>query len=240
MMFAVPSAVFSAVAFQLRYHNPELVITYLGFGDHFRSTQIWQALNVILGLVLSFRTMTALNRYWLGNSLLHQMRMNWYNATSCLMSFTRGSAKPKEEIEEFRHLLVRLMSLLCGLSFHQIQDEGSDQFCILGLEALDTESMIYLNHCRENNINRVQVVMHWIQELVTANIDTGILPIPAPILTRVYQDLSRGLVLQHDARNLSDVPSLLDWGSLTRSLAKISRCLGVRSPVSAESGRSGI
>jgi len=225
LLFSVPSAAMAALLFHLRHYYPDMMIEQIGIGGHFKETQLWQALNVILGLVLSFRTSTALNRYWTGNSLLHQMRVEWYSATSCLVAFTQQSTKPKKEIEQFHHLLVRLMSLLFGLALHQIQDNVDNKYCILGIDELDAESLMYLQECTEKELNKVQVVMHWIQNLVTHNSATGMLPVPAPILTRVYQDLSKGMLIQADARNITEVPFPFPYAQIIVVLLISHMCL---------------
>merc|ERR1711971_332651 len=52
--------------------------------------------------------------------------------------------------------------------------------------------------------NRVEVVLHMIQVLVTNALDDGVLKIPPPILSRVYQTLSRGFVNLLNCKKISD------------------------------------
>merc|ERR1719284_685676 len=64
--------------------------------------------------------------------------------------------------------------------------------------------MIYLYEtCPDLEINRVEVIIHWIQVLITNN---PVLDAPPPILSRAYQTLSRGMVHLNNARKLADVP----------------------------------
>jgi hypothetical protein len=46
----------------------------------------------------------------------------------------------------------------------------------------------------------------WILQLVTQNIDSGVLRIASPILSRSYQQLGNGMVAFHKAMQVSDVP----------------------------------
>ena len=137
-----------------------------------------------------------MGRFWEGTSLLHQMRGEWFDSVSCLMTFSRGALAAKlEEVTEFRHTLVRLMSLCHGSALEEIKDSESDRFEVLDISGLDAETLLYLHECKqEHKFNRVEVLLHMIQVLVTQGLDDGVLKIAPPILSRVYQTLSRGLV----------------------------------------------
>jgi len=205
LLFAAPSACLASLMVRLRIEDPELLVRTLGISEHLQETQWWLSLNVILGLALSFRTMQALGRFWQANSLVHQMRMEWFNAASNLVSFTKASDLDAD-VRDFLFVLVRLVSLLHGLALNQLQKGSHDKFLILGLDGLDEQSLVYLKYCKDNKINRVELVMHWIQELVSEHLGTGVIPVAAPIVAQVYQQLARGLVIHHDAKNIADVP----------------------------------
>merc|ERR1711971_1235317 len=53
--------------------------------------------------------------------------------------------------------------------------------------------------------NRVEVLLHLTQTLITKAHADGVLLIPAPILSRVYQTLSRGFVNLLNAKKIKDV-----------------------------------
>jgi len=48
--------------------------------------------------------------------------------------------------------------------------------------------------------------LQWVQRITVEASDKGILPIPAPILSRVFQELSRGIVNLSNARKISELP----------------------------------
>merc|ERR1740117_599695 len=50
---------------------------------------MWNAMTAIIAILLGFRTKQALGRFWEGTGLLHQMRGEWFDASSCLMTFSR-------------------------------------------------------------------------------------------------------------------------------------------------------
>ena len=57
-----------------------------------------------------------------------------------------------------------------------------------------------------SNDDQDVVVFQWIQQLLGHNLTNGILPIPAPIVSRVFQELPNGNVHGACASQLSDVP----------------------------------
>merc|ERR1712232_1074108 len=68
--------------------------------------------------------------------------------------------------------------------------------------ALDEKSLHTLRNCS----NRVELVFAWVQALVVTQINTGVLSIPPPILSRVFQEMANGMVAFHEAQMLATVP----------------------------------
>lgn len=172
----------------------------------------WDIVGVVLGLLLTFRTRVCYSRFWEGCTLVQQMRAEWYDAISTLIAFSHSAvlAKPTDQavldqVEEFQYTLSRLMSLMHGAALRQIGGD-KQEFDVLDVMGLDSDTLEYLRHCETTDANRVEVLLHWIQELVTDNHRIGVLAVPPPILSRVYQTLSRGMVNLHNARKLADIP----------------------------------
>eukprot|EP00927_Polykrikos_kofoidii_P081319 TRINITY_DN7857_c0_g1_i5.p1 TRINITY_DN7857_c0_g1~~TRINITY_DN7857_c0_g1_i5.p1 ORF type:complete len:702 (+),score=86.43 TRINITY_DN7857_c0_g1_i5:129-2234(+) len=186
---------------------------YLPFFNSFANSAVWTASYVVLGLLLGFRTNKAYARFWEGMTLVQQMRAEWFESCSNLFAFSAIplNAQPCNEevvnrVTEFHYTLIRLMSLMHGAALRQIGG-NCEEFDVLDVHGLDTLSMEYLNDfCSVHSINRVEVLLHWIQVLITDNIANGVLVVPPPILTRAYQTLSRGMVNLHDVRKLADIP----------------------------------
>merc|ERR1711988_1488145 len=63
--------------------------------------------------------------------------------------------------------------------------------------------------------------MQWIQQLIINNISKGVIPTPPPIITRVFQELSNGIIMCHDARKLRDVPFPFPYAQMMRVLKTI-------------------
>jgi len=169
------------------------------------SSQLWSANVAIVTILLSFRTKMAYSRFWEGTSLLHQMRGEWFDSVSCCVTFSRAAkfAKPKQ-VEDFRHSIVRLMSLCHGSALEEIAGIDGALVAIDTL-GLDNDTLEHLNECSEkHNFNRVEVLLHLTQSLIVRSLDDGVLKIAPPILSRVFQTLSRGFVNLLNCKKISD------------------------------------
>jgi len=195
---ALPSAVIAILLVFLHKENEE-------FRDHvsiekMKASQLWAALIATLSLLISFRTNKAYARFWDGTTLLHQMWGEWFDAVSCLVAFSTMARKNKpEEVQEFRHTLIRLMSLCHGSAMEEIAQatDGPEGYPAVDIGGLDQRTLRYLRDCKFDqrlNFNRVEVLIHMIQTLIVNNHESGVLKIPPPILSRVFQTISRGQV----------------------------------------------
>eukprot|EP00435_Cladocopium_sp_Y103_P030392 s820_g7.t1 len=192
-LFAFPAAMFS------------LLLMYLDeFVEDFRddlgiamlaSSQIWNASTVVLVFLLGFRARQGLARFWEGTGLLHQMRGEWFDTVSNCVTFSISARPGKpEEVMAFRHTLVRLMSLCHGSALEEISGDVAE-LRVIDVMGLDAPTLHHLWECSEvHQFNRVEVCLHLLQTLITKALDDGVLKIPPPILSRVYQTISRGFV----------------------------------------------
>merc|ERR1719162_518985 len=86
-----------------------------------KGTQLWAAMTTTLAFLIGFRTNKAYGRFWDGTTLLHQMWGEWFDAVSCLIAFSSTARKGKPvEVSNFRHTLIRLMSLCHGSALEEI------------------------------------------------------------------------------------------------------------------------
>eukprot|EP00929_Paragymnodinium_shiwhaense_P049409 TRINITY_DN2491_c2_g1_i1.p1 TRINITY_DN2491_c2_g1~~TRINITY_DN2491_c2_g1_i1.p1 ORF type:complete len:597 (+),score=120.29 TRINITY_DN2491_c2_g1_i1:163-1953(+) len=171
-----------------------------------RGSQLWNACLAILTTLLAFRTNKAYSRFWEGTSLLHQMRGEWFDSVSCCVTFSRAArdTKPKQ-VEDFRHTIVRLMSLCHGSALEEIAGMDGGAFYTIDPFGLDNDTLIHLRACSEDlNFNRVEVLLHLTQSLIVKYHDDGVLKIAPPILSRVFQTLSRGFVNLLNCKKITD------------------------------------
>lgn len=168
--------------------------------------QIFSGCTLSLVLLLAFRTEQALGRFWEGTGLLHQMRGEWFDATSCLFAFSRKARETRPDaVDDFRHTLIRLTSLLHGCALREIGGESSTCIEVIDFAGLDDATLAYLHSSKEDGFDTVEVLLHMIQVLIVKNHREKVLMIAPPILTRVYQELSRGLVNLHNAKKIADI-----------------------------------
>jgi predicted membrane chloride channel (bestrophin family) len=133
------------------------------------------------------------------------MRGEWFDTVSNCITFSITAKATKEtEVTAFRHAIVRLMSLAHGAALEEIADNQIqvDTIDILGL---NEETLKHIKDCKENwKFNKVEVILHLVQSLITKAHDDGVLKVPPPILSRVYQTISRGFVNQLNAKKITD------------------------------------
>lgn len=170
-----------------------------------QQSQLWQAATGVLFSLLIFRINRAMARFWEGTGLLHQMRGEWFDSVSCCVTFTRAGIKDREkDTMAFRHTIVRLMSLCHGTALKEIGGEDATDCETIDPQGLDNGTLHHLQTCSEHGFNRVEVLLHLIQSLITQSLDDGIIRVPAPIISRVYQTLSRGFVNLLNAKKIAD------------------------------------
>merc|ERR1719181_586533 len=54
--------------------------------------------------------------------------------------------------------------------------------------------------------DKVEILLQWIQRGMVLEAQTGVLPIAPPILSRAFQEISRGIVNLQNARKIADFP----------------------------------
>jgi len=221
--FAVPSAFLAvlllafATAWDSFLHRIGLV--------ELTATQVWTSSTGLLLILVSFRTQQALSRFWEGTSLLHQMRGEWFDSVSCCVTFSMGAREAKPmEVLNFRHTLVRLMSLCHGSALLEISgvdrhSASADRLAFLDLAGLDDSTVSHLKILKKaHGFNRVECLLHLLQTLIHKAHGDSILDIPAPILSRVYQTLSRGFVNLLNAKKITDTRFPFPYAQLIDTL----------------------
>merc|ERR1719199_1856550 len=155
-----------------------------------------------LTFVLHNRSRTSYSRWWEGGTLLQKTRGEWFNAYSSIMAFASTKPEMQAEVEAYTHLLARLMSLLMCCGLQQVSPNRDRPFPIIDLEGIEPESMEFLNSAPD----KVEIILQWIQRSMVLHMQTGVLPVAPPILSRAFQEVSRGIVNLQNARKIADFP----------------------------------
>jgi len=226
LLIALPAALIAAIIrIFLNLRGEEGGFEFL---EDMRMSGVWGAMTGVMGLVLAFRTSQALSRYWEGCTLLHQMRAEWLDATSNLIAFSSTSRVTHEaEVWNFWHTLVRLVSLLHGFALFEIKEFGHNNkhFPVIDIEGLDDESLEYLQKCSICEAPRVEIVLHWIQQLIVANINNGVISAPPPIVSRVFQELGGGMVHLRNAKKLTEMQFPFPYAQFVTVILLVYTCL---------------
>ena len=177
---------------------------------HFRNLGIdpgpYSVISGVLGLLLSFRTGQAYNRFWSGATAVYDVTGGLYMAASNLVAFAYyGNTNSREDIEVFKQTTVRLISVLSAMMLADL--EGYDPLLRTDFEILDVGALqSTLVRSLLNEANKTEVVIQWLKTFIIENISNGMLSVPPPILSRVFQELDVSMGCYHSASKLGEVP----------------------------------
>mmetsp|Transcript_16525 Transcript_16525/g.47943 ORF Transcript_16525/g.47943 Transcript_16525/m.47943 type:complete len:588 (-) Transcript_16525:18-1781(-) len=167
--------------------------------EDFETSQLWVGYNFLLAFLLTFRSGKAYARWWEGGTLLQQARGEWLNAYSSLLAFCTTETTRHHEAIAFQQILASLMSMLFAAALNSVSSEEMD---------LEIVQLVEVNESSEEflkgSADKCEVIVHWIQRLIVANMQSGVIPIPPPVISRVFQELSRGMVNVNNVRKISD------------------------------------
>lgn len=202
-LIALPAAIACSV---LQVYFPDGTLT----DGILRETQAWSGFTNFLGFLMVFRTSQAYNRFWDGCTAADRMRAEWFEATSSLMAFTKLATASAADVQNFKELIVRLVSMLHASALADLESGNSESaedlwahsYEIIDPGVVDLESIASISSCDV----RTELLFAWVQQLITEHIASGVLAVPSPILTRTFQELSAGMMAFHDAMRISHVP----------------------------------
>ncbi|CAK9005692.1 unnamed protein product [Durusdinium trenchii] len=168
----------------------------------------------VLGFTLVFRCQQAYQRYFASAKALHMMSSEWLDACGSLLSFIKVSRASDREQRRYEAVLVRLFCLLHAIAMEELCSLAEENFHLLDIEAFAKQDLKVL-HGSIPGPQKVQVVLVWIKYFIVQGIDTGLLSIPPPILTRVYQEIGAGMAEFHDAQLISMWPFPFPYAQLS-------------------------
>jgi putative membrane protein len=157
-----------------------------------------------LAFVLIFRTSKCYLRFWQCATSVSTMRAMMCEAASSLIVFTNMSKAPEQEIMYFRHKIVRLTSLLHATCLASFCDRET-RFEIIDIKSFCQEDLNYLQEASSAKM-RVDIVYTWLNVLVMKSLASGLLNVPPPILSRVFQQFEKGMVEFHQVQQVMSIP----------------------------------
>eukprot|EP00449_Zooxanthella_nutricula_P040806 CAMPEP_0198608736 /NCGR_PEP_ID=MMETSP1462-20131121/156044_1 /TAXON_ID=1333877 /ORGANISM="Brandtodinium nutriculum, Strain RCC3387" /LENGTH=494 /DNA_ID=CAMNT_0044340541 /DNA_START=23 /DNA_END=1505 /DNA_ORIENTATION=- len=192
--------------------------------NHSTLVSLFAALTSVLGFLICFRTNIAYGRYWEGITLLRTGRGEWFNAYSSILSFCSGDESKLELVEAFQHQLARFMSILSCVALQTITEEFVERFPTLGTCGLEDNGLTFLASKRDPN-QRMEILTQWIQRIVVEADQSGLIIVSPPILSRSFQEISRGAVNLTRARNMTEVPFPFPYVQLVTTILVVHSCL---------------
>jgi len=180
--------------------------------------------NAILGFLVIFRSQQAYSRYWEGLTLLQQVRGQWFNATSSLVAFCTMKPDLQDRVNQFRLLQVRLTSMLYCAGLRTVATMKDDDFEVIEVAGLDEMALDFMHDHPDPCI----VILQWMQQHIVSHMRSGVLDVPPPVMSRVFQELSQGIVSLADAQKIADTPFPF---SSAQMIAVMMTCQWIMAPV---------
>lgn len=178
------------------------------------------ALSALVAMLTMLRVVHALVRHRESARLLCRMSGHWLGAASAAVAFCKYSKSPEEFVNRFLQIFVRLVSLLGAVAMAELAVVGSGGGSaaelllaheLLDVQGIDRTSLVHLR----SSACKLEVVFQWVQNVVLDNVSTGVLGMPAPALSRVFQELGSGIVAYRDAmRCQARQPQLLPFAAV--------------------------
>lgn len=120
---------------------------------------------------------------------------------SSLVIFTRSSTATPDKIMGFRHLVVKLFSMLHALILADLEAEGhitgnehAFSYELIDVKGIDPESLV---HLKDSGPRQIDLVYQRIHSVIMEAQASGVLTVPSPILSRVFQELNNGIMEYH-------------------------------------------
>mmetsp|Transcript_13411 Transcript_13411/g.31509 ORF Transcript_13411/g.31509 Transcript_13411/m.31509 type:complete len:651 (+) Transcript_13411:91-2043(+) len=195
---ALPSTIAAFVVSMFVQHEA-LDMSYFAMVQE--SNSVYSGFTFVLGFSLVFRTAECYHRFWTAATSCHEMGSEWSDCAGSLIAFAQTSKRPMGEIQKFTHTAVRLFCLLHAMALEEVADLKDYHCHLIDIAGFDQRDLRILLS-EEVQTKRVQVVLCWIKLFIIQNIESGLLNVPAPILTRVFQELGAGLVEYHKAQQV--------------------------------------
>eukprot|EP00927_Polykrikos_kofoidii_P068648 TRINITY_DN6399_c0_g1_i1.p1 TRINITY_DN6399_c0_g1~~TRINITY_DN6399_c0_g1_i1.p1 ORF type:complete len:486 (+),score=39.90 TRINITY_DN6399_c0_g1_i1:52-1509(+) len=169
----------------------------------------FSCLALLISVFVAFRASQAYSRYWDGTSALFSIRGRLYDVVSFLFSFSRHSSANPADVQDFRHSIVRLISMLETLCLADLSAEG----LIDGFEDAFSYTIIDPTYFSEDTIAAINesefpidLIVQWLQSMIVEGMASNIITVPPPICTRVFHELQSGLASFHTALRITEVP----------------------------------
>jgi len=147
------------------------------------------------------------------------MRAELHETALNLTIFAKHSQKPRNEVDMFVHKVVRLISLLHAFALECVTEIAHKDLPIIDLDAIPDEQLEYL-HSLPSRL-RVEVIHQWVTSLLVESMYSGMMTVPPPIYTRVFQQLERSKMEFSQVLQLINIPFPFPYAQAAKMLLAI-------------------
>eukprot|EP00928_Gymnodinium_smaydae_P071706 TRINITY_DN5520_c0_g2_i1.p1 TRINITY_DN5520_c0_g2~~TRINITY_DN5520_c0_g2_i1.p1 ORF type:complete len:604 (+),score=110.08 TRINITY_DN5520_c0_g2_i1:183-1814(+) len=194
---ALPSAILATV---VKYLVTRDLFDLEAF-DVLLQGNVYGGFTFVLGFSLVFRSSASYNRYWTAATSAHEMGSEWSDACASLIAFAQVSKRSAVEVATFTHTVLRLFSMLHGMSMEEIATLEDENFPLLDVKGFHADDLKAITSTNSQG-QRMRIILCWIKVYIIQSMDSGLIDVPPPILTRVFQELGLGLVNYHKAQQV--------------------------------------
>jgi len=170
----------------------------------------------VLSFVIVFRASQCYTRFCQCASSVCELRSQLAEAASSLVTFTVMSKKSAEETNRFKHLIIRLFSILHATALEVIAEEQHAPLPVIDSKGVEATIMKSLE--AKSGKDKVDTVYQWINILIVQSLADGLLNIPPPILSRVFQELEKGMVSYNQVMQIMAIPFPFPYAQATMVL----------------------
>lgn len=210
-----PQACFAAaVTLALKIAEDEDIVAIQDVFDHNYAYQIY---TFILGFLLVFRCNTGYQRFWEARTTLEIMSTKW--SIACMQSIVfdmygeiKSDGRRIEERKAYRYRICSLFSLLSATALANVHESKKHtKFDVL--EGINKKQALESIHGKEVK-SEVYLAYTWVQDVLTRRRDEGGLSIPPPIASRIFQELSEGMLGYANAAKIDATPFPFPYAQL--------------------------
>jgi len=212
LKMSLPCAILAAL---LKFSDKNLGFNFLSY--IMPESHMYNSFTFLVGFVVVFHTSQAYNRYMGGITLAVQIMGDFVDVMSLICSFAKASDATYQDVGVFLKKCARLLSLLfvnCLAELEEIQATPTSQpkktstikraygFNLISAEGLDPKILeeFATSPCK------VETICQMFQTAIADGMHQGILKVPPPLLTRVYQELGNGVIKYHEAMKFNLAP----------------------------------
>lgn len=199
-LYALPA---SATAVILKILDIEGILE-ISKWDLLLHVHAWGVFTSTVTFLLVFRTGQCYTRFLSCSGSLFSMKVHMYQACSNLTSFCCMSKASKKDIENFKDKLIHLFSTLHAVGLASVSDSSQSIFHIVDVDHMPSKFIHALQELKADA--RVELTYLWINNCVIKEISTGLLNVPPPILSRIFQEMEKAIVELNNIASLMQVP----------------------------------